>query len=163
MLPLMDMINHKYGNSSNLSGLLFNDTHFNQFATRDIKLGEELFWNYSPDAGHRVDIMFSTYGYTMRQNPPLLCAIDLPDYEQQKIAGSYPPNDDGYYGPNGAYNSIEEYLRLQKLLKSMPTSIEDDEQILATIKAENWQDVEIIKFRLARKRALSRAMNEIII
>ena len=40
-------------------------------------------------------------------------------------------------------------------------SIEEDERILAQIKPEDWQDAEILRFRLARKRALLRAMNRI--
>ena len=163
ILPVIEMINHKYGQEANLSGVFFNRTHAILIAARNIEKGEEVFFNYNVDTGHRVDIIFGTYGYVMEQDPPLLFATDLPDFEQRKLAGSYPLTDDIYYGPNGAFNFVEEYLRLQGLLKSMPTSIEDDERILAAIKPEDWQDAEIVTFRLARKRALSQAINNIII
>lgn len=162
LLPIMDMINHSpYLASSSVPE--YNGTHMNQFALRDIKEGEEVYWNYYPGVDHRNDYVFRSYGFLLEQDPPLLYAMDLPDFLVKLRERNFPETDDGYYGPAGQMNTRGEYERLKGILESMPTTAEQDEALLSSSeKTMHWKDVMIVRFRLKRKLALIRAMDLIL-
>jgi hypothetical protein len=99
-------------------------------------------------------------GYVQYMDPPLMCARDLPDYDQlsKQNPKQFPHTDDGYYGPDGIFNTESEYSRLETLLKQLPTA-EKEDGILLENHTMTWKSRTLIEFRLNRKRALKRAMH----
>jgi hypothetical protein len=158
LLPIMDMINHEYGDRANVGMPKNNGTHMTQRALRAIAKGEEMTWNYNPNTCHRNDIVMITYGFVLDQEPPLLPSYDIPDFEQRKAEGKYPESDEEYYGPGGNYNTVDERMRLNNLLNAMPTTVEEDEVLLKSGTLANWKEEMLVRYRMARKRALRRAI-----
>jgi hypothetical protein len=159
LFPVMDMMNHAYGPRANVRTPENNGTHILQRALTTIKAGEEYRWDYNPGSCHRNDNTLVTYGFIMTQEPPMLCSFDLPDYQINTT--TYPENDGYYYGPKGAYNTVEERMRLNHLLKSAPTTLEDDKKLLSSKAPQSYKAETLLKFRIARKIALYAAIQTI--
>jgi hypothetical protein len=138
-------------------------------AKRPIKKGEEIKFNYHPGVVHRPDMSLLAYGFFQKTRKtsaaliaPLLCSVDLPTFSPEKPYEPTPDNDDAFYGPEGSYNTVEEYQRLKKLLEEAPTTLQEDELARqVSLKALSQLEMLLIDFRIERKRGLIAAMEKI--
>jgi hypothetical protein len=114
-----------------------------------------------PPSTHRA-------GFFTEKEPPLLPASDLPTYAADNPYAPTPPGDGAFYGTGGSHNTAAERSRLHKLLDFMPTSVAQDEALLAAKKwlglamaMPDWRERLAVRFRIARKKALRRAIDAI--
>lgn len=67
-------------------------------ASRDIKAGEELSFNYLFNVQHRNDVTLLSYGFVQNKEPPLMLVTDLPGYTADDLFDETPLTDDDFYG-----------------------------------------------------------------
>lgn len=153
LMPSIDMLNDCLPGKCNAyrSG---DDEFAYGHALKDIKPGDEIVWEYQSNVTHRPDICFAVYGFTKVSDPPLLAAQDLPNFSWSSMF-QYSSEDDEDAMPQGEEPVDEEIRRCRGILDSMPTSVEEDEELLRNgTYSGDWRKQEIIKFRIARKAAL---------
>ena len=93
--------------------------------------------------------------------------MDLPTHSYNTTYATTPADDSSFYGPGGSHNTPEERGRLAALLGEMPTSEEEDAALLegggwwGWVRGsglKGWRQRTVVEMRLARKRALKRAI-----
>jgi hypothetical protein len=150
LFPAIDLFNDCYYPFCNAAN--DNDQDFVYiYAVKDIKKGEEITMAYTSHS-HRPDMSLAKYGFVMNTNPPLLAGQDMPDFDPEdpfvyfELEDTYPTLD----------QEVEEEIeRCQRILDGLPTTLDEDMELQTngTIFTD-WKDLEIIKFRIARKKAL---------
>ncbi|KAK9918262.1 hypothetical protein WJX75_002675 [Coccomyxa subellipsoidea] len=155
MLPLMDKMNHA---SPEAATAYVRRDHTNAeflvVAIKDIQMGEEVRFTYNLSL-LRNDASLFKYGFVQQQDPPRLCAVDLPGgYLGGILEG--PPWE--YYA-GGRLTTRAEQLRLSAILAKFPTAAEEDELILQRQREITGWARTFIEFRMLRKRALQHAID----
>ncbi|BDA46500.1 hypothetical protein COCOBI_08-5940 [Coccomyxa sp. Obi] len=147
MVPLLDMVNHAHPDTAN--AVVHQDDRNGSFgctAIKNITAGQEVTHTYST-AALRSDYSLLHYGFVLDMERPLLAGND-------HISGFDQP-DDLLYSQHETLLSEEEAQRLNDILKSFPTTEEEDLQLLQkSSDSLDGREREIIKFRIQRKRAL---------
>jgi len=161
LIPIADMVNHRIDANAERHD---NGTHLLMFALRSIHVGEGVTNNYQIHVIHRPDMAFYVYGFVdtkVEEDGSLLCAVDLPTYSPENAFGPTKDTDSSFYGPEGMFNTRPELARLRAMLEEMETTEEEDVALLENGGLTSWQDEVVVKFRLARKRALRRAVEAV--
>ncbi|CAL8462629.1 g2162 [Coccomyxa elongata] len=147
MVPLLDMINHAHPDTANT--VVHQDTRNGSYgctAIKNITAGQEVTHTYSATA-LRSDYSLLHYGFVLEMERPLLAGND-------HIA-RFEYSDDDLYSQHERLLSHEEAQRLNDILKSFPTTEEEDLQLLRESSDKlDGREREIIRFRIQRKRAL---------
>jgi hypothetical protein len=154
LFPAIDLFNDCYSPLCNAAN--DNDEDFVYiFAVKDIKKGDEITMSYTSHS-HRPDMSLAKYGFVMNTNPnpPLLAGQDMPDFD--------PEDPFVYFELEDTYPTLrpeveEEIERCQRILDGLPTSLDEDMELIKTnggTMFADWKDLEILKFRIARKKAL---------
>lgn len=153
MYPSIDMLNDCLHGHCNVERT--NDDDFARLiAVKDIKKGDELRHTYQSDVTHRPDMSLLVYGFTMPSDPPLMAAQDLPDFDYHDPFQETEYKDDEYM-PESRDEQLDEVERCEDILDGFLTTAEEDEAILKSGKWDgDWKIQEVIKSRLARKKAL---------
>lgn len=159
LMPVADMINCD-ASSTNVQHMN-NGTDLLIMATKPIRAGEELFNSYMPGLDHRNDMTLAGYGFVRKLEVPLLPATDLPTYDPEHPYNPTPADDSEFYGPNGKYNTVDEYERLGTLLAETQTTEGEDQSILDSGTLSEWQEEVVVTFRMERKKAIRMAMKAI--
>lgn len=154
LLPVMDMVNNADPEAANAHWKWDDDNVYMQ-ATRDLKAGEQLAWSYKGTVIHRNDMSIFFYGFVQDKKPQLLCAQDRADFNESTPFRSTPPNDDmGDLTPDAARKEVS---RLQGVLESLPTTLEEDQALLKELPDgdERWRERTILRYRVFRKQAIA--------
>eukprot|EP00884_Botryococcus_braunii_P010834 jgi/Botrbrau1/19752/Bobra.0124s0005.1 len=156
LIPVLDMLNNGNRLEAN-SDVRSRGTSFETFATKHIKKGEEVKFTYNTGI-QRNDHSIVHYGFLQELETPLLACIDC---AEGGLGGdAMCPEDDSDYEEGGRLATEEEANRLEAILKSFPTTEEEDAALLAK-EARTWLkkgnvEAEIkqmfIKFRMLRKK-----------
>ncbi|EFN50775.1 hypothetical protein CHLNCDRAFT_142491 [Chlorella variabilis] len=150
LLPLLDAINHdddpNAWRSDDGDNVLIT-------ATKPIKKGEEITFNYQPNIVHRADMSLYIYGFVIQRDQPLLCAVDLPGFDPKDPFGPT-PQDDADYELGGKLATRAELDRLSARLAAAGTSEAEDQALLQSGTVTDWRHKAILEFRVMRKRAL---------
>ncbi|GAB4821250.1 hypothetical protein N2152v2_008296 [Parachlorella kessleri] len=149
-LPALDMLNHPFEGPGNAWRENDDDWVYER-ATQPIKEGEQITHAYHVGLTHRPDMSFAVYGFVQKNDPPLLCAQDLPGFTWQRAFDDTPATDTEI-DPQGHEAVREEVQRLKEILDGLPTTLEEDEKLLK--KASNWKRRTMLELRVERKKAL---------
>ena len=151
LMPIIDMYNDCTDNECTAYRQFDEDNTF-IYAKRDVTAGEQLTMAYQPFITHRADMSLIIYGFAMISDPPLLAAIDRPDFLEASIFRQTPTQDEV---PETLEEMLAEIDRCKRILDGLPTSLEEDEALLQSGRyCKDWKTNEILKYRIARKRAL---------
>ena len=161
LMPSIDMFNDCFEHLCNADR--HNDDDFVTIvALRRIDKGEELRMAYQPEVTHRPDMSLLVYGFAMESDPPLLAAIDLPGFNATVAFAPTAP-DDFMSLPVGEGRVLAEIDRCKKILDGLSTSLEEDEALVQSGRyCKDWKTNEILKYRIARKRALHYRIHQLL-
>lgn len=137
---------------------------FTMVALRDISKGEEVTNTYSHDYVHRPDMALLSYGFVPNRQPPILSAIDLPEGfgdVEHPVAHLVrtPAVEPGYGNWTGQFTTEKELQRLLSIQAALPTTLEEDLQLLAEAQQPGCRVV--LDWRVSRKRALLAAIAQL--
>lgn len=162
LAPAVDLVNHANSDAPDLNAYhtVYQGT-LKLRALRPIAKGEEIRIDYQPGVVHRNDMSLLVYGFVQERDPPLMCSIDLPTYDSDEPYAQTPATDADFYGPGGEWNTEEEYVRLEVLLKGAETTEDEDRVLLESGAVSDWRERMLVRFRMMRKEAIRRSMNAI--
>jgi hypothetical protein len=118
--------------------------------------------DYQPGVIHRPDNSLHIYGFVAPADPPLLPSTDLPTFDDEAPWAVSALTDDGFHGPGGTHLTEAERARLAALVDAAPTTLAEDAALLAGGELDDDPKMRtVVEFRVARKRALARALGRV--